>query len=97
LVGVALLAKGVLPADFFQTEKTTEKETMSANDIPADIADAIYRLRYVDKPITRIERAFLCGVLCAMQTINLAEKMRNQEDAEIIPFPKKPTEPDDAS
>jgi hypothetical protein len=71
---------------------------MSANDIPADIPDAIYRLRYVDKPMTRIERAFLCGVLCAMQTMNLAEKLRDQpEQAEIIPFPQKPTEPDDAS
>ena len=73
---------------------------MSANDIPADIADAIYRLRYVDKPMTRIERAFLCGVLCAMQMMNLSEKLKTQEDADIaqiIPFPTKPTEPDDAS
>ena len=71
---------------------------MSANDIPADIADAIYRLRYSDKPITRIERAFLCGVLCAMQMMNLSNQLSQQiENAEIIPFPKKPTEPDDAS
>jgi len=71
---------------------------MSANDIPADIADAIYQLRYSDKPITRIERAFLCGVLCAMQMMNLSNQLSQQiENAEIIPFPKKPTEPDDAS
>jgi hypothetical protein len=69
-----------------------------SNDIPADIADAIYRLRYTDKPITRVERAFLCGVLCAMQTMNLADRMRTEENsAQVIPFPTKPTEPPDAS
>ena len=73
---------------------------MSANDIPADIADAIYRLRLTSR-MTRIERAFLCGVLCAMQTygeMNLAGELKaHKEDAEVIQFSPKPTEPDDAS